>query len=73
MPEDAAALADILRKLVEVFDDPPTMMPTVRKMVRQCEQIQGRKVNVVDVEHALCKVARQLSKREGKGEQEDEG
>lgn len=70
MPEDAVALAKVLRKITAVFNSPPNQMPTVRKMVRQCEEIQGRKINVVDFEHALCKIARQLSKAKGKKQKE---
>jgi hypothetical protein len=29
-------------------------------LVGACEEVQGRRVSVVDVEHALCKVSRQL-------------
>ncbi|KAE9365350.1 hypothetical protein N431DRAFT_518537 [Stipitochalara longipes BDJ] len=62
MPKDAAALAEILHKLMAVFNNPPKKMVAITKLVRDCEEIQGRKINIVDVEHALCKVARQVSK-----------
>jgi len=62
MPKDTAALAEVLRKLKAVLDNPPKKMPTIAKLVKDCEEIQGRKLSIVDIEHALCKVSRQLSK-----------
>ena len=67
MPKDAAALAEVLRRLMDVFNDPPKTMPTITEVVKDCEEIQGRKINIVDIEHALCKIARQLSKAKVRG------
>ena len=61
MPKDATALAEVLRRIFAVFDNPTKDMPTIQKLVRECEEIQGRKLNFVDFEHVLCKIARQLS------------
>jgi len=66
MPKDSAALAEVLRKLMAVLDNPPTKMPTITKLVRDCEEIQGRKISIVDIEHALCKISRQLSRIKGR-------
>jgi hypothetical protein len=66
MPKDAAALANVLRKIFDVINSPTEAMPTIQEIVRGCEEIQGRKVTVVDIEHALCKVARQLSMAKGR-------
>ncbi|KAH8773030.1 hypothetical protein BGZ57DRAFT_855320 [Hyaloscypha finlandica] len=60
MPKDAAALAGVLRKIMQVLMEPGKEMKTVMKLVGACEEVQGRRVSVVDVEHALCKVSRQL-------------
>lgn len=51
MPKDAAALTTAFRKVFEVLNNPTEEMPTIQRLVRECEQIQGRKLNVVDFEH----------------------
>ncbi len=66
MPKDAAALTTALRKIFEVINNPTEARPTIQEIVRGCKEIQGRKVAVVDIEHALCKVARQLSMAKGR-------
>lgn len=66
MPKDAAALTNVLRKIVEVINNPTEAMRNIQEILRGCEEIQGRKVTVVDIEHALCKVARQLSMAKGR-------
>jgi len=66
MPNDAAALTKVLRKIIEVFNNPTEAMPTIQMLVRVCKEIQGRNLNMVDIEHALCKIARQLSMGKGR-------
>jgi hypothetical protein len=61
VPKDADALARVIRNVLKVFNNPPEQLLTVRKLVCDCEEIQGRKLGVVDVEHALCKISRQVS------------
>jgi hypothetical protein len=61
VPKDADALTRVIRNVLKVFDNPPEQLLTVRKLVCDCEEVQGRKLGVVDVEHALCKISRQVS------------
>jgi hypothetical protein len=60
MPKDFMALAEIFRKIFEKFRNPSDNMPSLQKIVRDCEGFQGRKLNIADIEHALCKIARQI-------------
>jgi hypothetical protein len=51
MPKDATALTAAFRKVFEILNNPTEEMPTIQKFVWECEQIQGRKLDVVDFEH----------------------
>jgi hypothetical protein len=47
---------------MDVIDNPPAAMVELRKIVDDCEEAQGRKLNSADLEHGICKVGRMLSK-----------
>jgi len=49
-----------LMRVMEVFDAPPDGMVEFKKLLRECETAQGRKLNVIDLEHGLCKIGRML-------------
>jgi hypothetical protein len=60
VPKDADTLAKVIRNILEVLNNPPEHLPIVRKLVLDCEGAQGRKLGVVDMEHALRKITRQI-------------
>ena len=53
-----------LAQIMNVLEDPPAKMAQLIETVQGCEKAQGRCLNVVDLEHALCKVARMYSSAE---------
>ncbi|KAH8596234.1 hypothetical protein B0O99DRAFT_686277 [Bisporella sp. PMI_857] len=44
--------------VLQMLQNPLPGMVTLNKLVYDCERIQGRKLNAVDLEHALCKISR---------------
>jgi hypothetical protein len=61
-PKDALALTEVLRKVLAAFNSPGKHIPTIQQLVHDCEEIQGRALNIADIEHALCKISRQIGK-----------
>jgi hypothetical protein len=52
-------LTACLTKVMDVLRTPPEGMMELRRLVKDCE-VQGRKLNVVDLEHGLCKISRMV-------------
>jgi hypothetical protein len=59
-PKDALAFTEVFRKVFATFNNPSENNPTIYQLVRECEDIQGRVLNIADIEHALCKISRQI-------------
>jgi hypothetical protein len=58
--ENEISNRDGLAKVRGVFEDPPLEMVGLREIVDDCEAVQGRKLNMVDLEHGLCKITRMI-------------
>lgn len=50
-----------LRKVVDCFQNPPEE-GELRDVADECEHLQARQLNGIDVEHGLCKISRMLGK-----------
>ncbi|CZT05845.1 uncharacterized protein RCO7_03966 [Rhynchosporium graminicola] len=61
-PANADDLAKALGAVLRILQTPPEACPTVYKLAEDCKAIQRRELSVVDLEHALCKIARQNSR-----------
>ena len=67
-PTTTEELERVLTRVFAVFEDPTEHMPSIQRIVADCKSIQGRALTVVDLEHALCKIARQSTRaKAGKG------
>jgi len=54
-------LAAVFEEVIGVFGNPNQKSQVVIDMVNDCEKLQGRKFTVADLEHGLCKIAREES------------
>ncbi|KAK0113333.1 hypothetical protein ONS96_014198 [Cadophora gregata f. sp. sojae] len=61
-PKTSAELAHVLTRVFATLESPAENMSTIRQVVVDCEEIQRRNLTVVDLEHALCKMARQITR-----------
>ncbi|PVH84099.1 hypothetical protein DL98DRAFT_652137 [Cadophora sp. DSE1049] len=67
-PATLEELAHVLTRVFAIIESPTENTPTIQQVVADCKDIQGRELTVVDLEHALCKIARQNTRaKAGKG------
>ncbi|KAH7379962.1 hypothetical protein BKA64DRAFT_765619 [Cadophora sp. MPI-SDFR-AT-0126] len=58
-PATSQELVHVLTRVFAIIESPSGNTPTIQQVVADCKNIQGRELTVVDLEHALCKIARQ--------------
>lgn len=67
-PATTEELERVFIRVFAIFENPAQHTPTIQEVVAECTSIQGRSLTVVDMEHALCKIARQNTRASaGKG------
>lgn len=55
---ELSSIREVLTNIMDIIDFPPQDLPGLRNILDSCEAAQGRKLNVVDLEHGLCKITR---------------
>ncbi|KAF4630702.1 hypothetical protein G7Y89_g7437 [Cudoniella acicularis] len=61
--ESVEDLASVFDCVMEVFSYPDEELEEIAALTSACESLQGRKFSVADLEHGLCKIAREDTMR----------
>jgi hypothetical protein len=66
VPASSVVLAGVFERVLGVLQTSDESLKEIKLLVRDCERLQGRILTIMDIEHGLCKLAREDKIRAGK-------
>jgi hypothetical protein len=63
--DSVEGLAEVFEEVMAVLAEPNEELHEVATLMNDCKRLQGREFTVADLEHGLCKMAREDSLRYG--------